>query len=73
MDVVIPKNSTIPIMKTQYYFTCSDNQSCVLVDVYEGERVIAEDNNLLGSFDFSVPCAPRGHIPIKVCFAIDAD
>ncbi|GAU23252.1 hypothetical protein TSUD_172810 [Trifolium subterraneum] len=38
-----------------------------------GERIIAKDNNLLGSFNFPVPRAPQGHIPIKVCFAIDAD
>jgi L1 cell adhesion molecule like protein len=73
MDVLIPKNSTIPIMKTKEYVTSLDNQSSILVGVYEGERKIAKDNNLLGSFTFPVPPAPQGHIPIKVCFAIDAD
>jgi L1 cell adhesion molecule like protein len=73
MDVLIPKNSTIPIMKTKEYVTSLDNQSSIFVDVYEGERKIAKDNNLLGSFTFPVPPAPQGHIPIKVCFAIDAD
>jgi L1 cell adhesion molecule like protein len=73
MVVLIPKNSTIPIMKTKEYVTSLDNQSSILVDVFEGERTIAEDNNLLGSFIFPVPLAPEGHIPIKVCFAIDAD
>ncbi|MCI19031.1 heat shock protein, partial [Trifolium medium] len=38
-----------------------------------GERMMAKDNNLLGSFIFPIPRAPRRHIPIKVCFAIDAD
>ncbi|PNX90077.1 heat shock protein [Trifolium pratense] len=60
-------------MKTKEYVTCYDNQSSILVDVYEGESVIAKDNNFLGSFIFPVPRAPQGHIPIKVCFAIDSD
>jgi L1 cell adhesion molecule like protein len=49
-----------------------DNQSSVLIEVYEGERIIASENNLLGSFRLSVPRAPRG-LPIKVCFSIDVD
>jgi L1 cell adhesion molecule like protein len=72
MDVIIPKNASIPVMKTKNYVTLSDNQSCVLVDVYEGERMTASANNLLGSFDFPVPRAPRG-LRIKVYFAIDED
>ncbi|XP_058756816.1 heat shock 70 kDa protein 4-like [Vicia villosa] len=73
MDVIIPKNTSIPVIKSKNYKTVYDNQSCVLVDVYEGERMNASNNNLLGSFDFSVPPAPQGHIPIKVHFSIDGD
>ncbi|CAK8541036.1 unnamed protein product [Lathyrus sativus] len=72
MSVMIPRNTCVPFKKTQGYETASDNQSSVSVKVYEGERVIATENNLLGLFNLKVPLAPRGH-PFKVCFTIDAD
>ncbi|CAK8541039.1 unnamed protein product [Lathyrus sativus] len=71
MDVVVPKNSTIPVKKKREYFTCVDNQFCVKI-VYEGERMVASENNLLGWFHLSVRCAPRG-LPFHVSFSIDAD
>ncbi|XP_057436297.1 heat shock cognate 70 kDa protein-like [Lotus japonicus] len=71
MSVVIPRNTTIPVKKTQGYLTSIDNQSSVLIQVYEGERAAVRDNNLLGSFSLSgFPLAPRGH-RFDVCFAID--
>ncbi|MED6138530.1 70-kilodalton heat shock protein [Stylosanthes scabra] len=71
MSVVIPRNSPIPIKKTKEFVTCYDNQDSVLEEVYEGERMKATDNNLLGQFTLSgIPPAPRGH-PITVCFDID--
>jgi L1 cell adhesion molecule like protein len=70
--VVIPKNSAIPIMKTKEYLTIKDNQSSVSIKVYEGERMIASANNLLGLFNLPVRRAPR-ELPLKVCFTIDAD
>jgi len=71
MDVIIPRNTHIPVKKTNLYATVGDNQSSVFVGVYEGERAKASDNNLLGSFSLSgFPLAPRGH-PFNVCFAID--
>ncbi|KAJ1443172.1 Heat shock protein 70 family [Sesbania bispinosa] len=71
MSVVIPRNTTIPVKKTKEYVTVEDNQTSVLIEVYEGERARASDNNLLGSFLLSgIPPAPRGH-PHDVCFAID--
>ncbi|XP_045797288.1 heat shock cognate 70 kDa protein-like [Trifolium pratense] len=69
MSVVIPRNTTIPVKKTQIYHTsdCSD----ALINVYEGERARAPDNNLLGSFVLSCrPNAPRG-TPLEVCFSIN--
>ncbi|XP_058756828.1 heat shock cognate 70 kDa protein-like [Vicia villosa] len=72
MSVVIPRNTSIPVKKTKRYVTCNDNQTAVLTEVYEGERLIANENNLLGFFKISVPRAPRG-LPVKVRFAIDAD
>ncbi|XP_057436294.1 heat shock cognate 70 kDa protein-like [Lotus japonicus] len=71
MSVVIPKNTTIPVKKTKVYCTSEDNQTRVQIEVYEGERPRASDNNLLGSFILSgFPLAPRGH-PLDVCFAFD--
>ncbi|XP_058756824.1 heat shock cognate 70 kDa protein-like [Vicia villosa] len=71
MSVVIPRNTSIPVRKTNTYYTAKDNQSSVTVMVYEGERKKASDNNLLGLFDFFVPPAPRRSLPIKECFSID--
>nr|AII99892.1 heat shock protein [Cicer arietinum] len=71
MAVVIPRNTTIPIKKAENFVTVDDNQSSVLIRVYEGERTRASDNNLLGSFTLSgLPLAPRGY-PFNVCFSID--
>ncbi|XP_057436454.1 heat shock cognate 70 kDa protein 2-like [Lotus japonicus] len=71
MSVVIPRNTTIPVKKTNTYITVEDNQSSVFIDVYEGERTRASDNNMLGFFNLTgIPLAPRGH-PLYVCFAID--
>ncbi|KAJ1443176.1 Heat shock protein 70 family [Sesbania bispinosa] len=72
MEVMIPRNTAIPTKKELIYGTIEDNQSSVLVKVYEVERTKASDNNLLGLFNLSVPPAPRC-LHIKVCFAIDAD
>jgi len=73
MNVVIPRNTSIPFKKTNTYYTTKDNQCSVDIKVYEGERTRASDNNLLGLFNFSVPPAPRSSIPIKECFSIDSD
>ncbi|AES78058.2 putative Heat shock protein 70 family [Medicago truncatula] len=72
MDVVIPKNTSFPIKRKRTFCTLEDDQSDVKIDVYEGERMVVGENNLLGLFDLEVRRAPRGHI-IQVCFDIDAD
>ncbi|KAI5431371.1 70-kilodalton heat shock protein, variant 2, partial [Lathyrus oleraceus] len=72
MSVLIPRNSSIPIKTNHVFLTCVDDQSIVSVMVYEGERIIASENNLLGLVNLSVPLAPRG-LPIQVSFAIDTD
>ncbi|XP_027907774.1 heat shock 70 kDa protein 18-like isoform X2 [Vigna unguiculata] len=71
MSVVIPRNTTIPVVKKQTYKTSKDNQTAVRIDVYAGERTKASDNNLLGSYVLSgFPPTSRGY-PYDVCFAID--
>ncbi|MCI33212.1 heat-shock protein, partial [Trifolium medium] len=72
MSVVIPRNTSIPVRKTKTYRTVEDNLSSVPIKVYEGERIVASENNLLGLFNLSVRHAPRG-LPIQVCFSIDVD
>ncbi|KAK7374831.1 hypothetical protein VNO80_08274 [Phaseolus coccineus] len=73
MSVVIPRNTTIPVEKKKGYERSEDFQSSVSIQVYEGERKRASDNNLLGFFNlYGTPYALRGH-PLTVSFSIDAD
>ena len=74
MKVLIPRNTPIPVRKSDLFSTSEANQNAVEVHVLQGERQMADDNKSLGRFRLSgIPPAPRGVPQIQVSFDIDAN
>src|SRR3954470_14713837 len=74
MDVIIPRNTTIPKKETRTYSTAVDNQPSVHIRVLQGERPRALDNKVLGTFELTgIEPAPRGVPQIEVIFDIDTN
>ena len=74
MTVLIERNTTIPVKKTEVFSTAEDNQTAVDIHVLQGERPMAADNMTLGHFRLEgIPPAPRGLPQVEVTFDIDAN
>jgi molecular chaperone DnaK len=74
MTVMIERNTTIPVKKTETYSTAADSQTAVDIHILQGERPLANDNMSLGRFRLDgIPPAPRGVPQIEVTFDIDAN
>jgi molecular chaperone DnaK len=73
MNVLIPRNSTIPIKAGEMFTTAMDNQRSMLIHVLQGERERAKDNWSLGKFTIEFAPAPRGTPRVGVQFEIDAN
>jgi molecular chaperone DnaK len=74
MTKLIPRNTTIPVKKSEVFSTAQDGQTSVDVHVLQGEREMASNNKSLGNFRLDgIPTAPRGMPQIEVTFDIDAN
>jgi molecular chaperone DnaK len=74
MKVLIPRNTPIPVRRSDVFSTSEANQNSVDIHVLQGERQMAEDNKSLGRFRLSgIPPAPRGVPQVQVSFDIDAN
>ena len=73
MQNVVPRNTVIPVSRTQTFSTSVDNQPSVHIHVLQGERPICNDNRSLGIFDLSVQKAPAGIPKINITFDISSD
>jgi len=74
LEPIIERNTPIPVKKAKVFTTAEDNQTEVEVRVYQGERKIATQNHMLGSFRLvGIMSAPRNIPQIEVSFDIDTD
>ncbi len=74
MSVVIPRNTQVPCKRAETFSTFHDNQTAVTIQIFEGERSLTKDNNLLGKFDLiGIAPAPRGTPKIEVTFDLDSN
>lgn len=73
MNVLIPRNSTIPLKRGEMFTTSANNQTSMVIKVLQGEREMARDNWNLGEFSIDFAAAPRGVARVGVQFEIDAN
>lgn len=71
MSVLIERNATLPTIEKRMFTTSIDNQTSVLIQVFEGEHAKTRDNNVLGVFELSgIPPAPRGDPQVNDLFFV---
>jgi molecular chaperone DnaK len=71
---IIEKNSSIPTRRSEMYSTTKDDQTFVKIEVFQGEKPMASDNKMIGTFDLvGIPAAKKGVPKIDVIFDIDAN
>ncbi len=74
MDRIIERNTTVPSTGTTRYSTHKDNQTAILVNIYQGEREVVSANKLLGQFKLSgIPPMPAGFPIVLITFRVDAN
>lgn len=74
MNVLIPRNSVIPVKKKRKYTTDSDYETSVNIKIYEGERMLTKDNFLVGNFELNnIEAAPRGIAQIEITISVDVN
>jgi L1 cell adhesion molecule like protein len=74
MTVLIPRGTTVPAKKTQVFSTGADNQPGCTICVFEGERKVTSECNLLGKFDLhGIPPMPRGQPQIEITYDVDVN
>ena len=72
MEIIIPRNTSIPCKRSKTFSTARDNQTAFKVEIFEGERKLTKDNHKLGDVRITgLPKKPRGKIVIKIILHID--
>jgi molecular chaperone DnaK (HSP70) len=72
MDFLIRRNTRLPYEKTYTFKTGIDNQSKIVLRVYQGERIVAQENKFLGRFIISnIPAKPKGEVKVDVTFMLE--
>lgn len=73
-SIIIPKNTPLPVERTETYHTAYDYQTKILFSIYEGEDLLVKNNNLLGEFTLSnIPYKKRGQEPVDVTIKCDGE
>lgn len=74
MNVLIKRNTIIPITKKRFYTTDTDYETSVIIRIFEGERKMTKDNHLVGEFELKgIPPQPRGYPEIEIKFSVDSN